>query len=344
MKHLSPLLSLSLLFPLGNTARAQAPDFAHDLGTQVADVTRLEVAVEEPRLTAIAEVTGLDVAALADVPLYRGRVTRRGEEHDAILMQIPVGAPLDGCRVTIAVDRSGRTRGLGAWGDPEIDEDPSKRWGLFLHKLVEGAAGGDVDGELSKEGVMEKMRAFPDEQQPVLQGLLAQRMIMDWNDMIMLQNRLLADTDRNPDFAAAQTVARAMGGMSGRGKAFADFLGAEESGEYREFAAQLAERLQEYASLDPNMPRDEARQWVRENLKQSSCNECHRAKSAEGPDFRRALRTARLGLDVPRGVLLVGLDVAAALGDDGKRSQALATATRAGLLVAKDAWKIVASR
>jgi len=334
----TPLLLCGICLSVAPLIRAQTPDFAHDLGLQVSAVTPVESRVSPERLAAIAKVTGLGQDLLASVTLYRGVVTQRDRDHETVLMLLPLTGDLKGCRLALGVDRKGRTRGLGAWGNEDLDEDSTFRWGLFLSRLANGASAAPVDGELTKDAIKTKMTAIGQEKQPLVQGLVAQRMVMHWNDMIVRQHRLLANKGWNPDFSAAERVARAMRGMADRGRAFTDLLGEEQGEKYREIAATTAETLTEYAALDPDMPKAEAREWTNKAFAKDLCKQCHKSKTADGVDFRRALRGARRDLDLPRGVLLVGYDVAPALGDDGEQSQVIASATRAGLLLARAAW------
>ncbi|MGE3172178.1 MAG: hypothetical protein AB7O97_06080 [Planctomycetota bacterium] len=328
----SAFVVLSLLAP----AAAQLPDFAHDLGHPVADVREVG-APDAADVTAIAAVTGLSTEQLAAVRLHRGTVVRGEDRHETVMLQIGLPDPAAGCRLAVAVTEDGRIAGIGVWGAPDFDDDPTRRWSVFLSGLARNREFHRPDGRLTRTALKESLEQRPEDQQRLIPRLLAQRQIMQATAAALQQYKLLGKEDKVLPFADLAWLARAAKGLAAGAGAFEDQLGEGGVATYREHATELAAMLDALAAIDPAAEIAGVRPQVQAWLDKDTCTKCHDA-AVGGGELEQVLSRARRALDLPTGLMQVGYDLPPALGDRDGRSQAVVTGLRAALLLAQKAW------
>ena len=242
---------------------------------------------------------------------------------------------------TTAVIADGRIHAIGVWGTPEVDEDPTLRWSLFLTQISV------VQRRHGISTLLETDHAAVERWLTGLDGkgrtLLTQVRAMASNVQLERAGRMLAPHGKRPPSEWYERQARVMAELEEEAGAFEDVLGTEGVEAYEEHARETAIAMQAVASSSRALEGDDVPDdagldhQVALDVLDEACTACHVTTIAGGElRFRGAFGPALESIGLPVGALHVGVDLAPASGDDEGLSAAFAAGARLALLVAHE--------
>jgi hypothetical protein len=306
-------------------------------------------------LARVAEHVGRPVAELQRAKLYTGVVRiRSGPEQPCDLVSVPLSGPAAGGRVDLAV-RDGELLTCSVRGALDLDEDPTGRWEAFLIQLqstwsldrpeerrrvtLASPPARHLAGRLApvQEDTVQEDTVQKDEDGRLARILMELRMTMRKNASM---NLLLVRLRKLPRVEWLARLSAEMERAARLAPELAPLLGEEGAREYARLARDLAATYADYQSLLGSV-KEADRDEIEPDLAHlgdragATCTQCHASTGAK--DWRRLFSKKRGELGVAETQLVLGYDVAPALGDDGKVSREIVDKLRAGMLLVEAA-------
>ena len=332
-----------------------------DRGRPLWDITRIEPPAEPVRFAHVLDLSGwfdlllgsvddeeqlaqdlgVEINSLEPVELdadpalelWRANVDNdEGEAFDGFIARAALGAPFSGARMVAVFQATGVYR-MTAVGTSELDEDRHFRWNAFLSQLINVANAIEAsEPVLSTYDVETRLARFEDiAAEDAALAYAIQRLVMTmrnnrqfgraWSQLEPLQRTVpaawLADLENN------------MRELAKAAPTFDPVLGPDDYVLLGERASTVADS---FAALKDVPENDVTAFGTVQRDMRGVCNACHRDWSEEaGASWMRSFAPWSETLELPNGALRVGVDLAPALGDDGAKSEALATSFRSML-------------
>lgn len=321
-------------FPEAQDDEQTAATLSEELGLELSSVTPLEVRKPLKEIKALAKKAGVKYELFRSAELFvvTNRNPNNGKMGSAIVARMFLKDVSERAYIVFAVAGQ-RPIGLGLWGTQEFDEDPDQRWGLFANQLLyrgrksmigaDSATPAEIDQQLSVLFDDEEGGAF-------VEALIKQRALMIANTQYVRGVKLRAKVGAIASADWYPSLAQGMQEVANLSPAL-ERVFEQETGEHGRLASEAATK---YSELSAAVQKDDRQRFEELDSELGDlCHACHDATLSDGETlWFDALDPIAKELDLPRGVMRVGYDLAPALGDDGALSEAIASAFRAGLM------------
>lgn len=330
------MLALGLLLLVGSqepSAAGRAAELGRALGLELR--SGRELVLDGAALAERARAAGVPLTAVERARVLAAEaVDASGGARETRLASVPLAdaqrADGPGACLVLAVDANGTLLGAALIGEPDLELDPDARWSAFLAQLGKPrplplGLGATPDPPAALERAL---AALPDVDRERARALVEQRHAMRANLVFLsaVQGRLRGSLDAY-DAAEARRQERALADLADLAPRLAPVAGVSAE-DYAALARSGADAFGELARRREAGPLAAADVGPLLRRAGEACAACH-----ETPGLQAGVRAERAALGLPEAPLLVGYDLTAAPGDDGRRSRAVADALRAALVL-----------
>ncbi len=336
------ILLTALLYSNSIVIDREQPDFAKDLGIKVDKVEPLDKEISTEILERVSKLVGKLPEFIAGIELFKGRaqVRRSNEMVRAWFARVPMGDPVAGARVCLAMDMAGEILGVGVWGSEDFDADEHGRWALLMNSLRTQSSPRLRDGEIAYGAVEASMQKIEDDSKEngqIARALARTRRGMNRYALVIGNLNMLLQQDKLMPAEWFDPIIDDMLTLADDAVAFTPVIGSKGAMELSEKALEALAAFEEAKTLaeDEDTTVEDMADLVRRYTTAGGiCRDCHDSKS--GPvasNWRRVLRNKIFELEVPAGMMQVGFDIPQAAGDDGVISGEIGAAFRGAIML-----------
>ena len=268
--------------------------------------------------------------------------TARAEtEEDGVLDLMIALWPLDesweGGYLLVAVDAEGKVQRCRIWGNSTFDEDPNGGWENFWRQFERGRSALNPNATLPDSLVDDYWAALQADSTAEAQGtrlLYTHLQLMQSNSYLVRHSMYKTGQGEvpSPDWYRARIEDFAR--IEGMAEDLKPFIGEAAAGQYAEIAADGQVLLEPVVEASQAGEAGRVRDMISVNFYRRTCRGCHAVESENlgGDTIYGGLQGEMPRLGVTRDLYRIGYDLWA-VPEDPIRSQALANAVKASLLV-----------
>ncbi|MHC5065969.1 MAG: hypothetical protein ACYTG5_18570, partial [Planctomycetota bacterium] len=305
------LTVLSALLLSSMNLEGEQPDFAKDLAIEVDKVEPLGKEVSAEILDKVGELVGKPAEYIAGIELFKGRAFsgRSKEMVRAWFARVPLGGPVAGARIALAMDMEGEIIATGVWGNEDFDTDATGRWSLLLNSLRTQSSPRLRDGEIAYGAVEASMKKI--ETGSKLDGQMARALVrtrrgMNRYSLVIGNLNMLLQRDELMPAEWFDPIIEDMLTLADDAVAFTPVIGPEGATMLSEKALEALEAFEEAKALaeDGETTVKDMADLVRRYTNAGGiCRDCHDSRSGVGSNWRRLLRNKIFELEVPAGMM-----------------------------------------